>query len=315
MNKFDRVISTYVLLQSRKLIQAKTLSDHFNVSLRTVYRDIATLKNAGIPIIGDPGIGYSLMDGYKLPPVRFDEGEATALLTAEKFIGKFTDKETQELYNSAMTKIRATLRSNDKEAIDILDNSISISDRSIATNDSYLQVLFKAISSRQILKMDYTKADGTQSERQIESIGCYHHRNDWYLVAYCQLKKDYRTFKLNRINNLEPSSDYFNTKHISFQDYINKQDESWKREHQFQTIKIHFTHTYAHFAESRKYYFGYVEQTATDDGVLMTFSSGSMEFMCRWLIQFGKEATVLEPKELKDRLKELAMEIYGHYKE
>jgi predicted DNA-binding transcriptional regulator YafY len=95
MNKFDRVISTLILLQTKKIIKASNISERFGISLRTVYRDISTLKNAGIPIIGDPGIGYSIMDGYRLPPIMFNEGEALALLTAEKFIGKITDKTTQ----------------------------------------------------------------------------------------------------------------------------------------------------------------------------------------------------------------------------
>ena len=91
MNKFDRVISTLVLLQSGPVITAAAIADRFDISLRTVYRDIATLKNAGMLIIGDPGIGYSLLEGCRLPPMSFNEGETVALLTAEKLIGKMTD--------------------------------------------------------------------------------------------------------------------------------------------------------------------------------------------------------------------------------
>lgn len=313
MNKFDRVISSLILLQSRKVIQAKTLSEHFDISLRTVYRDIATLKNAGIPIIGDPGIGYSIMDGYRLPPVMFDEGEASALLTAEKFIGKFTDDETQAYYSQAMTKIRATLRSTEKEAMDVLENSIIISKYNKA-GKSYLQDIFRGVSARQIIELKYTKADGSPSERKIESIGCYHHLNNWYLVAYCQLKQDYRTFKINRISELRVLQDQFETKHISLQDYIDQQDDSWKSEHQLQTMRIAFSHAYLKFAESRKYYFGFVEESIHDDSVHMTFLNSSIEYMARWLIQFGNQVKILEPEELKDRMTELATELFSHYK-
>lgn len=105
MNRFDRVFSTLVLLQTRRVIKAMTIAERFGISLRTVYRDVRTLKNAGVPIIGDPGIGYSITDGYRLPPLMFNEGEAAALLTAEKFIGKVTDKKTQDYYSNAMIKI------------------------------------------------------------------------------------------------------------------------------------------------------------------------------------------------------------------
>ena len=121
MNKFDRVISTLVLLQTKKIMKASTISERFDISLRTVYRDINTLKTAGIPIIGDPGIGYSIMDGYRLPPIMFTEAEVASLLTAEKFIGKITDKDTQVYYSSAMTKIKAILRSSEKQSLAVLD--------------------------------------------------------------------------------------------------------------------------------------------------------------------------------------------------
>jgi len=202
MNKFDRVISTLVLLQTRKVIKAMTISERFDISLRTVYRDIRTLKNAGIPIIGDPGIGYSIMDGYRMPPIMFNEGEAAALLTAEKFIAKLKDQDTQDYYSSAMMKIKAILRSSEKQSLAVLDDSIAISDDNKWENKTYLQDIFKGIAAQRILNIDYQKADGSSSQRKLEPIGCYHQFNNWYLVAFCQLQNDYRTFKINRIKTV-----------------------------------------------------------------------------------------------------------------
>ncbi len=292
-----------------------TLAERFDISLRTVYRDINTLKNAGVPIIGDPGIGYSIMDGYRLPPIMFSEGEAAALLTAEKFIGRVTDKETQAYYSNALVKIKAILRSADKQALEVLDNSIAITHKNTWENKAYLQDLFKSLASKQLLKIQYKKADGTSSERLLEPVGCYHYSYNWYLVAFCQLKKSYRTFKLNRIVNLRVLDQNFDTEHISLQDYIDQQDQSWKKEHRFQTIKIAFKHAMIKYAESRKYYFGFIEQTVVDDAVHMTFLNSSLEVVARWLLQFGDQATVLAPVALKDRLKELATQLYRHYQE
>lgn len=313
MNKFDRVISTLILLQTKKIIKAIAISDRFGISLRTVYRDISTLKNAGIPIIGDPGIGYSIMDGYRLPPIMFNEGEAAALLTAEKFIGKMTDQDTQAYYSSAMLKIKAILRSSEKQSLAVLDNSIAISDYNNWENKTYLQDLFKSIASKNILSIQYQKADGTSSKRKLEPIGCYHQFNNWYLVAFCQLKKAYRTFKINRIVNLQLLEQHFDTKHISLQNYIDRQNEVWKEQQQFQTIEIVFNKSVVKYAESRKYYFGFVEQKIENDAVRMKFLNSSTEIVARWLLQFGNQATVLAPIELKNRLKTLATQLYEHY--
>ncbi|MFT5646705.1 MAG: putative DNA-binding transcriptional regulator YafY [Aureispira sp.] len=313
MNKFDRVISTLILLQTKKIIKASNLSERFGISLRTVYRDISTLKNAGIPIIGDPGIGYSIMDGYRLPPIMFNEGEALALLTAEKFIGKITDKTTQASYSEAMTKIKAILRSTDKQSLAVLEDSISFSNYTLWENKSYLQDLFKSIASKVVLKIDYQKADGSTSSRKVESIGCYHQYNNWYLVAYCQNRAAYRTFKMNRILHLQVLEQHFDTEHISLQNYIDQQTQAWRDQQQFQTVEVAFDKSILQHAERRKYYFGFVEQVEEAEVVRMKFLNSSMEFMARWLLQFGNRATVLEPLELKNRIKELATELYEHY--
>ena len=314
MNKFDRVISTLVLLQTKKIINAKIIAERFNISIRTVYRDISTLKNAGIPIIGDPGVGYSIMDGYRLPPIMFNKEETSSLLTAEKFIGKLTDQDTQTYYSNAMMKIKAILRSSEKQSLAVLDDSIAILDKNSWENKAYLQDIFKGLAAKHILNIQYQKADGTNSKRKLEPIGCYHQFNNWYLVAFCQLQEDYRTFKMNRIVNLQVLDQHFDTKHISLQHYINQQDEAWKEQQQFQMIEIAFKQTYINFAENRKYYFGFVEQTVKNDVVHMKFLNSSIEIIARWLLQFGDQATVLAPTELKDRLKTLATQLYEHYK-
>jgi len=313
MNKFDRVISTLVLLQTKRIIKASTISERFDISLRTVYRDISTLKNAGIPIIGDPGIGYSIMDGYRLPPIMFNEGEAAAMLTAEKFIGKITDQETQAYYSNAMMKVKAILRSAEKQSLDILDDSIAITNNQPSQNKAYLQDLLKSIAAKHILRIEYQKADGTNSDRKLEPIGCYYQYNNWYLLAFCQLKQDYRTFKVNRILSLKVLEQQFDSKHINLKDYIDQQSESWKEEHQFQNIEIAFSHAFVKYAERSKHYFGFVGQTIEKDAVLMKFQNSSLEIVARWLLQFGDQATVIAPIALRDRIKTLATQLYKHY--
>lgn len=313
MNKFDRIISILILLQTKKIITAAIIAERFEISLRTVYRDINSLKNAGIPIIGDPGIGYSIMEGYRLPPIMFNEGEALSLLTAEKFMATITDHKTQEHYSAAMTKIKAVLRSSEKEALDILDDSISITPYKFEEHKPYLQELFKSIAARQLLQISYDKADGTASERIIEPIGCYHQSNNWYLVAFCQLQNDYRTFKMNRIQKLISLDKTFNRTHINLQRYLEEQAKAWKTKKAGLVVEVFFDATIVEHAHRRKYYFGLIEEEEQKGGVRMKFWAFSIELMARWLIPFTNKATILQPKALQDRIQQLSKELYEHY--
>src|SRR6187397_1035701 len=107
MNRIDRVSAILIQLQSRRVVKAQDIADRFNISLRTVYRDIKALDEAGIPVTGEAGIGFSIMEGYRLPPVMFTREEATAFLTAEKLVEKLTDASTREIYQAAMFKIKS----------------------------------------------------------------------------------------------------------------------------------------------------------------------------------------------------------------
>src|SRR6202000_82178 len=126
MNRIDRISAILIQLQSRRVVKAGDIAERFNISLRTVERDVKTLKEAGIPLIGEAGVGYSIMDGYRLPPVMFTREEATAFLTAEKFMEKLTDVSTMSYYKSAMYKVRAVLKSADKDLLESMDDRIQV---------------------------------------------------------------------------------------------------------------------------------------------------------------------------------------------
>src|SRR5215831_5717379 len=126
MNRIDRVTAVLIQLQSKKVVKAQDIAERFNISLRTVYRDINTLQEAGVPLIGEAGVGYSIMDGYRLPPVMFTREEATAFLTAEKLMEKLTDPSSDENYKSAMYKIRSVLRLAEKDFLENIDGHIEV---------------------------------------------------------------------------------------------------------------------------------------------------------------------------------------------
>src|SRR6478736_5222842 len=126
MNRIDRLSAIIIQLQSHRLIKAQQIADKFSISLRTVYRDIHALQEAGVPVIGEAGTGYSLMEGYKLPPVMFSQDEATALLTAAKLMQSKTDANSVQHYTAALDKIKAVLRGAEKDHIEEIDERIAV---------------------------------------------------------------------------------------------------------------------------------------------------------------------------------------------
>src|SRR5436189_2510210 len=126
MNLIDRLSAILIQLQSRRLVKAREIADRFSISLRTVYRDVHALEEGGVPVIGEAGTGYRLMEGYKLPPVMFNQDEASALLTAAKLVKSKTDASISKHYMSALDKIKAVLRVSEKDHIDEIDEHVAV---------------------------------------------------------------------------------------------------------------------------------------------------------------------------------------------
>src|ERR1700752_4537968 len=126
MNRIDRLAAILIQLQSRRLVKAQDIADKFSISLRTVYRDVRALEEAGVPVIGEAGAGYKLMEGYKLPPVMFNQDEASALLTGAKLVQSKTDAGIWKHYTSALDKIKAVLRISEKDHIEEIDEHVAV---------------------------------------------------------------------------------------------------------------------------------------------------------------------------------------------
>src|SRR6476661_8294645 len=151
MNRIDRLSAILIQLQSRPLVKAQDLAVKFSISLRTVYRDMKALEAAGVPIIGEAGTGYRLMEGYKLPPVMFNQDEASALLTAAKLMQSMSDESSSKHYFSALDKIKAVLRLAEKDHLEEIDRHIAVVSHPAIVHkkpsELHLQKILKAIAS------------------------------------------------------------------------------------------------------------------------------------------------------------------------
>lgn len=306
MNRLDRLTSILIQLQSKRVVTAQEVAERFSVSLRTVYRDIRTLEEGGIPLSGEAGVGYSIMDGYRLPPVMFTQEEATAFITAEKLIAKLTDESVDESYKSAMYKIKAVLRASEKDYIETLDKHIEVIDSPyIATpklQSGLIPLILKSITEKSVLSLDYfANHSQERTKRNIEPVGIFYMRNYWHLVAYCHLRKDYRNFRVDRISSIDKTSKTFEKEHPSLDTFIKRVS----KEEGVHRIVIRVDKDVIQYLGEQKYYSGFVSQKEVGKRYELTFLAPSIEAFARWYIMFGDKAEIISSPELKKRVKEL----------
>lgn len=189
-----------IQLQSKRIIVAKEIANRFEVSLRTVYRDIKTLQDAGVPIGSENGKGYFLVSGYNLPPVMLTESEANSLVIAEKLIENQGDNSLQNDFNSLLLKIKAILKEFQKDSYEKLENRIAPSYIKKPYASDCLSDFQNAIANNMELEITYHSIYKNEiTTRTINPLGVYFSNLAWILVAYCNLKNELREFRLDRI--------------------------------------------------------------------------------------------------------------------
>jgi predicted DNA-binding transcriptional regulator YafY len=308
MNRLDRLTSILTHLQTKRTITAQELADRFGISLRTVYRDLRSLDEAGVPIIGEAGQGYSLVDGYRLPPVMFTKEEAMAFLIAEKIVEKVTDHESSRHFQSALFKIKAVLKSTQKDALDHLSGQVEVIPKPngllAAGRDRTLQVLLQSLSEKRVISIEYTTfEEQVTTRRAVEPVGVYYSFEQWYLIAWCRLRNDYRTFRLDRIREVGVCEETYQNHHPSLKDYL----EKVKKEQQLTKVVLEVASDGVKYMQLERYNQGFVMESKKGELVEMTFMTCHLEGFARWTIMLGDYIQVIEPLELKSRIKELLM--------
>lgn len=311
MNRFDRITAILIQLQSKKVVKAQDLASRFGISLRTVYRDIRSLEEAGVPLYGEAGIGYSLVDGYRLPPVMFTPDEAIAFITAEKLMGKFSDAVLQQNFADAMYKIRAVLRGSEKDLLENLDSQIIVEDkvRGNTSPGNTLDLLIRAIAEKKVVSLTYRAAGNEQdSIRLVEPIGVFHENNYWYTIGYCHLRETYRQFRVDRVIAIA-LTDILQEERSSLQEYRQYREQIKATVNLLKVIVRITDKSIAHYLEDQKHYYGFVSEVADDNGIDMTFFTEHPESLARWYIMFADHAEIVEPQLFKYKVSDLLEKI------
>lgn len=313
MNRIDRLHAILTHLQSKKRVRAQEVADRFNISLRTVYRDVKALEESGVPVIGEAGSGYSIMEGYRLPPVMFTQEEASALLMGAKLAEQLTDASVKKYFDAALFKIKAILRSTDKDYVDQLTDHIEVLQSRLPVDhasNQYLAAIQKAIVEKKIIFIRYQANSYEEiTERQVEPIGLCYYSLNWHLIAWCRLRKGYRDFRLSRVVRLQLKDETFTNTHPSLHDYIKKM--TWETD--LKEVVVLFKKETTRYIQDQKYFYGFVREEEAGDCMRMHFVTGSLRGFARWLLMFTDSVSIESPKALAETTSEFAKEAFEHF--
>lgn len=316
MNRIDRLTATLIQLQSKRVVRAEEIAERFEISLRTVYRDVKALMEAGVPIGSEAGKGYFIVDGYHLPPVMFTQDEANAMMLAGKLVEKMADHSVKAAFESSLYKIKSVLADADKDRLDYLHDHIAVyrepgSGRTEFPNN-FITEIQRAVTECQVLRMTYFSGQNEWTERDVEPIGLFYYSACWHLIGYCRLREDYRDFRTDRIKDLTNTGMKFENRNVkSVQDYL---QEMMRVNEGLQEVVLLFDRPAIRFISQQKYSYGYVsEEDADDDKVRMTFMVGYLNSIARWLLLMGNRVEIERPDSLRERVQEMVQDLHQHH--
>lgn len=311
MNRIDRLTAMLVHLQSKKVVKAEEMSERFEISLRTVYRDVKALMEAGVPIGSEAGKGYFIVDGYHLPPVMFTQDEASSMLLAGKFVEKMGDKSMKSAFESAMFKIKAVLSDPEKEHLDQLYShvEISVATRPVQNDfpDHFITDIQRAAVKKLVVEIEYSSNQEEHTKREVEPIGLFYYSAAWHLIGWCRLRNGYRDFRADRIKNLVITGKTFEGRNLlSLQEYFKSVFHS---HHGMQKVVATFNKESLY---GRPLY-GSIAQTDLGDKLRAEFMIENLDHMVHWLVMFGTGVTVEEPEALRTRMADFAETLAAHH--
>ncbi len=309
MNRIDRLLGYLLLFQRRGWIQAQDFAAKFEISERTVYRDIQALGEIGVPILSVPGKGYQLMEGYYLPPIMFSQAEARALFLAVSMLtGLAKEGETKRAAASAGEKIRAVLPQATLAQVEALQAALAfyaIARSPLDLDDATFVQLQQAIHERRVVHLRYLSPSGNQiTERDVEPLRLGYVDNTWILRGYCRLRQDQRSFRLDRIEHLT----------ITPETFVPRKLEPLHLSKDGQRVVVRFEPATVRWVRESQH-FSFVETLEEDktSGVVMVYQVASFQQIIGWLLSWGSQVEVLEPQELRAELAQTAARLLERY--
>jgi len=311
MNRTDRLLAIVLELQRAGKRRAEDLAATFETSKRTIYRDMEALSEAGVPIVAVPGQGYALMEGYFLPPLSFRTDEATMLLLGSDVMAQQFDAQYRAAAESAAAKIEGVLPGHLRDEVRYLQESIRIFAPGDPAEHETLLHLRRAILDRRSVRFRYTARNPSEREppayREIDPYGLVHVSGTWHVSGYDHLRRDFRNFRLDRIEELtsldrtfvrSPSFTTGRRPPVEGRDLI---------------VRALFDHETVRWVREARSFFTVAEEE-TPDGLLVTLTVRREEDILQWLLGWGSHVRVLEPESLRRLIAEEAAALLEHHR-
>lgn len=208
MRRADRLFQIVQYLRGGRLVTAAQLAGSLEVSERTVYRDIADLQACGVPIDGEAGVGYVLRAGFDLPPLMFTRDEIAAIVAGARFVRAFGGAAMARAAEEALVKIEAVLPDAERHRAGQVEIHAMGSEMTRAVR-TRIDEIDAAVEGRRRLRMAYQDAEARPTERTVRPLGLWFWGKVWTLVAWCELRDDFRMFRVDRIERLVDLEDTF----------------------------------------------------------------------------------------------------------
>ena len=208
MRRADRLFQIVQHLRGGRLVTAGGLAERLEVSERTIYRDIADLQSCGVPIDGEAGVGYLMRDGFDLPPLMFTRDEIVALVAGARLIRAWGGASMARAAEEALIKIEAVLPDAERHRANQVEIH-AIAPEMTAEVRERIDAIEKAIEDRNRLQLDYLDAEAQPTDRVIRPLGLWFWGKVWTLVAWCELRDDFRMFRLDRIVRMKKTGETF----------------------------------------------------------------------------------------------------------
>lgn len=315
MNRIDRLSAMLIMLQTKRVVRAMDFSERFEISLRTVYRDMKALCEAGVPVGAEAGVGYYLCEGYHLPPVMFTPEEAGAMVLASKLVDSFSDISVRKGFARATDKIRSVLPQGQKDFLEGMENQIHVlfnaSNNEDGFSNNFTLSIQKALSQDCCISIDYFAASKNEiSKRIVEPLGLYFYGFSWHLIAYCKLRNEFRDFRIDRLRKLELTDEKrLHAGDFSIEKYFDMQNVKGE----LILLSVYFEKAKSWVVNSSRHYFGFYEEQEKDGLTEMKFAVSDLEYMSNWLISMGTIVKDINHSGLKELIRQKVKLLQSHF--
>lgn len=315
-NVATRLISIILMLQSRGTLKASELAEELDVSERTIHRYMTMLDEMGIPIYSERGPygGFSLVRGYKLPPLVFTPEEATVLYLGSELVKDIWGMSYHDAAVAATAKLDNVLPDALHQEVDRARRGLLVTGwmrRDYGPWAPLLDDLRRCVARRQQVRLTYESFRRVVTERLVDPYALALQWGNWYLAGYCHLRGDLRTFRVDRIQRVEPSGETFDVPpDFDARGYLQRMAD--ERPETYYRVVIRFQPEVAHIVRERQEEWQDLSEHQ-DGSVTLAFDASELAWPCRWVLTYQDKATVISPPELARMVQDAARAITARY--